>query len=258
MEETKWKTAISKVKPNEVRLRGYRLDELMGKISFGQAVYLALKGELPSENVGKLIEAILVSSIDHGATPPSALAAMTVASTGAPLNAAVGAGILAISRSHGGAIEDCMGVLLQTDEMRKSNQLSIDKAAETIVQEYHETGRRISGFGHRLHTKDPRTTKLFQLCEEWKIGDTFIAVAKAIEAALKQDSGKTLPINVDGAIAAILCQLEFAPKLANAFFMIARTPGLVAHVFEEQTRYKPMRTIDPKNHECDGPEDRSL
>jgi citrate synthase len=27
--------------------------------------------------------------------------------------------------------------------------------------------------------------------------------------------------------------------------MIARTPGLVAHVIEEQTREKPMRRIDP-------------
>ncbi|NIR49346.1 citryl-CoA lyase, partial [candidate division KSB1 bacterium] len=51
MSHSTWKSAIAKVKPNEVRLRGYRVDELMGRISFGQAVYLALKGELPSENV---------------------------------------------------------------------------------------------------------------------------------------------------------------------------------------------------------------
>jgi citrate synthase len=258
MENLHWKTAVTKIKPNEVRLRGYRLDELMGKISYGQAVYLALKGELPSENVGKLIDAILVSSIDHGATPPSTLSAITVASTGAPLNSALASGILAISRYHGGAIEDCMGVLLQTDEKRKASQFSFAKAAEEIVDEYREAGRRISGFGHRIHTQDPRTQKLFQLAREYDIGDAFIEIAQAIETALESRFNKSLPINVDGAIAALLCELEFSPLLANAFFIIARVPGLAAHVFEEQTRYKPMRTIHPKDHEYDGPEDRSL
>ncbi len=36
-------------------------------------------------------------------------------------------------------------------------------------------------------------------------------------------------------------------------FMIARTPGLVAHVTEEQTRERPMRRIDPVKHGCNGP-----
>ncbi|MFQ5638513.1 MAG: citryl-CoA lyase [bacterium] len=258
MSNSTWKTEISKIKANEVRLRGYRLDELMGKISFGQTVYLALKGELPSDNVGKIIDAILVSSIDHGTTPPSALAAMTVASTGAPLNAAVASGILAISRFHGGAIEDCMGVLLQTHEKHTFKKITIEEASEEIVDEYRQTGRRISGFGHRLHTEDPRTQRLFKLAKEYKIGDNFIRIADTIETTLESQLGRKLPINVDGAIAAILCELDFAPALANAFFMMARLPGLVAHVHEEQTRQKPMRVIEPKNAEYDGPEDRSL
>ena len=258
MTETIWKTAITKVKPNEIRLRGYRIDELMGKISFGQAVYLALKSELPSDNVGKLIDAILVSSVDHGVTPPSTLSAITVASTGAPLNAAIASGILAISRFHGGAIEDCMGVLLQTNEKHNFKEISVARAAEEIVEEYRTTGRRISGFGHRLHKKDPRTAKLFKLTKELKVGTNFIGVVKAVEAALGNNLEKKLPINVDGAIAALLCELEFSPKLANAFFIIARVPGLVAHIFEEQTEQKPMRHIDPKAHVYVGPKDRSL
>ena len=111
MNDLHWKTTITDVKPNELRLRGYRVDELMGNVTFGQAVYLALAGELPSAEVGKLMDAMLVSSIDHGATPPSALAARTAASTGAPLNAAIAAGVLSINEHHGGAIADCMGVV---------------------------------------------------------------------------------------------------------------------------------------------------
>lgn len=109
MGELHWKTSITRVEPNKLLVRGYPLEELMGKAGFGQMVYLLFKGELPSQNAGKMIEALLTSSVDHGATPPSVLSALTVASTGAPLNAAVAAGILAISKFHGGAIEDCRG-----------------------------------------------------------------------------------------------------------------------------------------------------
>ncbi|MFQ5650431.1 MAG: citryl-CoA lyase [bacterium] len=258
MSQLHWKTAITKIRANEVRLRGYRVDELMGRISFGQGVYLALKGELPTDNVGKMIDAVLVSSIDHGATPPSALTAVTVASTGAPLNAAVASGILAISRFHGGAIEDCMGVLLQTQDKVKARQISIGVAAQEIVKEYRQIGRRISGFGHRLHTQDPRSHRLFELAHELNIGETFIKIAQTIEGELVSQSGKKLPINVDGAIAAVLCELDFSPELANAFFMIARVPGLVAHAHEERTRQKPMRPIHPQDHEYDGPDDRTI
>ncbi len=52
--------------------------------------------------------------------------------------------------------------------------------------------------------------------------------------------------------------LEMNPEGFNCIFMIARTPGLVAHVIEEQTREKPMRRIDPVNHGYDGPPPRSL
>jgi citrate synthase len=79
-----------------------------------------------------------------------------------------------------------------------------------------------------------------------------------VENGLQQILGKKLPINVDGAIAALLCELDFDPVLANAFFMIARVPGLVAHIHEEKTRYKPMRKIHPTDVEYDGPENQQL
>ena len=43
----KWMTAITDVKPNRIMARGYPIDELMGRITFAQAIYLILKGELP-------------------------------------------------------------------------------------------------------------------------------------------------------------------------------------------------------------------
>ena len=98
MSEQTWKTAISAIRPNEIRLRGYRIDELMGRVDFGQTLDLLLRGELPDERVGRLMTAMLVSSVDHGPGAPSALAARTAASTSAPLNACVAAGVLHINR----------------------------------------------------------------------------------------------------------------------------------------------------------------
>jgi len=258
MPELPWKTAITKIEPNKISIRGYRLDELMGEVRYAQMVYLLFKGEMPSENIGKLIEVILVSSIDHGTTPPSALSAITVASTGATLNASLAAGILAISKFHGAAIEECMLLLKEAKEEIKNAACNESEAVQRIITAYREHKKRLSGFGHRLHSDDPRTKKLFALAEEYGIAGTYVQLAREFESQLQKSLGKKLPINVDGAIAALLCEMDFDPTLGNAFFMIARVPGLVAHIYEEKMRYKPMRMIHPTNVEYDGPPERIL
>jgi citrate synthase len=113
------------------------------------------------------------------------------------------------------------------------------------------------GFGHRYHTKDPRTARLFELAREAGVDGPHMKAARAVEKSFA-DAKKALPINVDGAIGAILADLEMNPAAFNGIFMIARTPGLVAHVIEEQTREKPMRRIDPVNHGYDGPPARTI
>jgi len=258
MPEEKWKTAITEVKPNKIAVRGYPVDGLLGRISFAQAVYLVLKGELPTPEVGKMIDAIFVSSIDHGASPPSALAARTVASTGGELNAAVAAGVLAISRFHGGAIEEGQRMFLEIAKRAAEPGADEDKAARAYLNEMKAKGKRASGYGHRLHTKDPRTAKLFALAENYHLIGRHVRIARLVEKILSEEMGKALPINVDGAIAAILCDLGIPPEIGNAFFIIARVPGLVAHVHEEKTRMKPMRKIDPEDFEYDGPPERKM
>src|SRR5256712_11149230 len=122
-------TAITRVEPNRVAVRGYDIAELMGRVSFSAAVHLILTGELSSDAIGRLIDGILVASIDHGATPPSALAARTVASTGASLSASVAAGIMSINRHHGGAIEDCARQLKAIADRATNESTSMEEAA---------------------------------------------------------------------------------------------------------------------------------
>ena len=252
-----WNTAVTRVEPNRVAVRGYDIAELMGRVSFGAAAYLILTGELPKPEVARLMDAILVSSIDHGATPPSALAARTVASTGASLSAAVAAGIMSINRYHGGAIEDCARQLKVIADRSTRESISIDEAATRTLAAMRETGERMSGFGHRVHTKDPRTVRLFELAREAGVDGMHMKAARAVEKSFA-DAKQALPINVDGAIGAILADLGMNPVALNGIFMIARAPGLIAHVIEEQTREKPMRRIDPVKHGYDGPPPRRI
>ncbi len=250
-----WQTAITEIKPNSVRVRGYDIAEMMGRLSFGGAVYLLLRGEAPTQAVARLMDAILVSSIDHGATPPSVLAARTVASTGAALSAGVAAGVASINRHHGGAIEDCARELMAVVKGAGSGDLG--GAAAKRLDEMSAAGKRMPGFGHRIHTADPRTARLFELANEADAAGKHVQAARAVEQVFAS-RGKPLPINVDGAIAAVLADMGFEPAIMNGLFMIARTPGLVAHVAEEQSRMKPMRVIDPAGQTYDGPPARRL
>ncbi|MDP6479785.1 MAG: citryl-CoA lyase [Phycisphaerales bacterium] len=252
-----WPTAITDIEPNSVRVRGYDIAALMGRVSFGQAVYLIIRGELPDEETGRLMEAIIVSSIDHGATPPSAMAARTLASTGATLSASVGAGLMSINDHHGGAIRNCAIQLGQISDRATAAHCSLCEAATAQLADWKAEGVRMSGFGHRVHTADPRTARLFELAREAGAFGDHCRTAEAVEAAFRE-AGKPLPINVDGAMGAVLADLGFDPEVMNGLFMIARTPGLIAHVREEHMRMKPMRKVVPGAHHYDGPEPRRL
>ena len=251
-----WTSAITEIAPNAIRVRGYAVDELMGRASFARVVYLVLRGELPSDAVGDLVDAILVACVDHGASPPSTLAARTSASTGAPLNAALAVGLLSINAHHGGAIEGCMREFLSARDAQ-ADGASAEDAARAAIEAHREAGTRVPGFGHRFHTEDPRTGRLIELATAAELEGGALDLARAFETALEARTGRRLPLNVDGAIAAVLCELGFDPELANAFFVLARLPGLTAHVLEERGQ-RPVRRIHPTAHGYDGPPARPL
>ena len=255
-----WQTALTSTAPNQILVRGYPLDEMMGRLSFAEAVYVLLMGELPTPAIGRMLNAVLVSSIDHGVTPPSTLTARSVATSGAPLKDCVAAGILAFGPHHGGDIESCMRFLDAGLTLVRSGR-SLQEAAEAIVEDCARDHQVPPGFGHRFHTRDPRASRLFQMALELELEGEHVRLLRAAERALEsraEQFGRALPVNVDGAIAAICADLGFAYELGNAVFLISRLPGLIAHAHEERTRQTPMRLIDPKNHDYDGARERRL
>jgi citrate synthase len=256
----RWQTALTSIAPNKILIRGYPVDEMMGRLSFAEAVYLLLMGELPTPAIGRMFNAILVSSLDHGVTPPSTLAARNVATTGAPMKDSVAAGVMAFGPHHGGDIESCMRFLDTGLAMVRGGK-KLEDAATALVVECLSQEQTPPGFGHRFHTRDPRASRLFQMALELEVEGEHVRMLRAIERAIearKDKFDRPMPVNVDGAIAAISADLGFAYELGNAVFLVSRLPGLIAHAHEERTRQTPMRQIDPKDHDYDGSGERRL
>lgn len=254
MSPDKLKTSVSWAEPDRVLLRGYRIRDLIGRVGFGQAAYLLIVGELPDPKIGSMIEAILVAVIDHGPASPSARATMTVAGAGAPLSSAVAAGVNAITRYHGGAIEDCMTILDECVAMG----LDPFEAATEIVERHRLRGLRIAGIGSKNHAEDPRVVRLLDYAREIGLEGPYVEQLKCLRRSVSQTVARDLPINIDGAIAALLCEIKFPKQAANGLFLISRVAGLVAHAVEEQKRYKPLESSATEGIEYDGPPERKL
>src|ERR1700731_5219125 len=146
----RWQPALAFTAPNQILIRGYPLDEMMGRLSFADAVYLLLMGELPTPAIGRMLNAVLISSIDHGVTPPSTLAARNVATSGAPLKDCVAGGMLAFGPHHGGDIETCMRFLDSGLALKRAGR-SLQQAAEALVEESLRQQEIPPGFGPRFH-----------------------------------------------------------------------------------------------------------
>ena len=255
-----WATSITDIHPNRILIRGYPVDELMGRLSFAEAIYLLLRGELPTPAIGRLFGAVLVSSLDHGITPPSTIAARNVATTGASLRDCVSAGVAGFGQYHGGDIESCMRFLAEgLAEVRSG--ASYAEAAKRLVSRCLDLNSPPPGFGHRIHTRDPRATRLLELAHDLELDGEHVRLIREMEWALEarpDRDARPLPLNIDGAIAAVCGDLGFDPEIGNGLFIIARTPGLIAHAHEERQRQQPMRQVDSKDCVYDGPPERRL
>jgi len=232
----KFKTSISKIGEEDLVIRNEKLSNLM-KGKFSDAIFLLLSGRKAKDVESKLFESMLISVIDHGMGTASSLTSRFVMSTGNSLNTAVGAGVLALGDLHGGALENSMKQLS-----------SIDNVSE-FVNDCVDNKKIIFGFGHKHYNEDPRTKRIIKLCKELKYNSKFLDIAIEIEKVLEQKKGKKICLNVDGVIAALLLEMNFSPEVGKGFFIITRTPGLVAQAVEEKATEKPVRRVDEKDIE---------
>ena len=246
-----WRSAITNADGNRIIVRGHDLVTLMQHGTYAEVVALLIGGHRPDEGERRLIDAMLIAVADHGAGAPSAATARMAASGNrqAP-EAAVAAGILAIGDAHAGAGMACMAVIADALDRVARESRSLADVARAIALDARTAGRRLPGLGHRIYREDPRTTALFALAEQYGKAGPGIAFMRALESAAAETI-KPLPINVDGAMAAVLHDLGYPAAAAKLIFIVGRTAGLAAHVMEEYARERPMRIRIPVVY--DGP-----
>ena len=226
-------TKISVHQEGELYVHGKKLTKLMGAFSFSEMIFFILKSRLPKPNESRLLDAILVSCIEHGAEVPSAYVPRVIISTGNHINAALAGGMLAIGDYHGGAIE------------KAAYYLQNNKSAEEIVKDSLLKKERIAGLGHKIYKNiDPRSEALFKIAKKLELSGKFIEKAQNIAKEFEKESGKKLVLNIDMAIAACMSELGFDYKLGKAIFCLGRLPGMIAHTYEEATEEKPYRRFE--------------
>lgn len=232
-----WQTAIIDMQPGVIRYRGYPIEQLIGAVSFAQMVWLMLRGELPQREQADLLDAALMSAVDHGPQAPSIAVARMAATCGVGLNNAMASALNVLGDVHGGAGEQAVA-LYQDIAHRMDSGDSLDAAArEGLAAWRAQHGKYVSGFGHRFHPVDPRAPRLLALVDQAAaagvIGGRYAAIARAVEAELGAGRSRPVPINIDGATAVIYAELGFAAPLARGLFCLSRSVGILAHAWEQ-------------------------
>lgn len=232
-----WSTSIIDMKPGSIRFAGYPVEQLIGAVSFPQMIWLMLRGTIPTPEEGTLLEAALVSAVDHGPQAPSIAISRMSVTCGLPLNGAMASAINVLDDVHGGAGEQCME--LYADIARRMDEgQALDTAVEAGLDAFIAArGKIIAGFGHRFHPVDPRAPRLLALVDEARtrgvVNGRFADIGLGVEASLGRRKGRGIPMNIDGATAVIYAELGFAPPLGRGLFILSRSVGILAHAWEQ-------------------------
>jgi citrate synthase len=241
---SEFETSISDVGNGVVNLRGYSLEDVMRRLPYSSGAFLTLVGRLPSKAEHRLLDAVLNSLLDHGFVASTITAARYVASGNPQLVPAVAGGLLACG-SNTVSPQHSYEVLARAEELRAEQGLDSDGAAEVIVKEFTADGRRLPGLGHPTHkTSDFRSDVLFEIAIADGLAGSGVEQFLALQRAVKAKSGKHLPINIDGAMAALGVDLGWTAEQVVAFALISVLPGLIGHVIEELHGGRPLRHIN--------------
>lgn len=191
------------------------------KNNFTKMIFEMLTEREASDSEVKLLDLILNLSVDHGPHAPSAEATIAATKEGKTMGESVGLGMAQIGDRHGGAGGPLMELMYRINK---------GETIEDIVKEVLGEGKRLPGMGHRVYKdKDPRAQLIMNTAVENGVGEEYVKIVNGLRDELEKQSGKSLPVNIDGAIAAVFCGFGLKPELGVAIFIIARAPGLCAH-----------------------------
>jgi len=222
-------SAICTSDAHSITVRGRDLTgDIIGNTDFTSYFWLLVTGQAPTETQKCFANAVLCAIAEHGLVPSVVAARMTYAAAPEAFHGAVAAGLLGCGSVVLGSAEVAGRFLAQV-------VASGDPASE--IAQLRATKQAIPGFGHPQHSDgDPRANLLLRLAAEHGIEGPHIAALNAIQAALPGAIGRSLPINVNGAIPAVMLDVGFPLAALKGISLLARTASLIGHLQEETQR----------------------
>jgi len=242
VDSTEFTTNISRVAPGEISIRGYSIESIISSASYGQVIFLLITGRQPTTAEARVFDAILASCADHGLVNTAAVTTRYAMSGSGNLISSMAAGLLSFGKHTGMAhltAEMLLGIENATQAGGEKPEL-IDK----YLKELRTKGLAVPGFGHPLHkSRDPREFAVREVAMSSGLSMPYLDLLDQVQSRLKVVIGKSLVLNVDGLMAALLLDLGFSAEESLAVNMIGSMPGLAAHALEESRSGQRLRFV---------------
>jgi citryl-CoA lyase len=243
-----WVSAVSDITPEDVYIRGYPMQALIGRLPFSAIVFLLIRGKLPTPGETRMMEVILTSILDYALQKSGTLAARAVVSVNPQMPAGLAAGVLAAGE-YALSPEDTGRFISETFAAWKDSGETMETGARKLVDDLRRARRRVPGFGHPVFRGiDPRAERLKQTAMEqgiWgEINDWYAAVHRAFQLAANKPD---IVMNDVGMLAGIMTQMGFTPQEMAGIAVLSTFPGLIAHISEELQSGVRVRIVPDKN-----------
>jgi citrate synthase len=236
---------ISTTEGDDIIVRGHRLDELIGGISFTSMFLLDLDGEMPPPGRVAIADAVLAALMEHGLTPSTVAARLVLDGAPESFQGAIAAGLLSTGSRFLGTVEQVAETV-----QRLAAEVDLPEAARIEVARVIAARQHVPGVGHNLHADvDPRVEKLLAVARSADSSGRHIDALFALHGAAEEARGRRFVINAAGAVGAILSDLGYPPPVVRGFAVLARCAGLVAHLADEQRRPMARAIWQPLNHD---------
>ncbi len=224
-------THIAMAEPHGITVRGRSLvDDLIGKLSFTEMTYFLCTGRSPSAAQTRVLDACLVTLMEHGWTPSSLIARIAADSVPDDSQVALAAGLLTLGPIYAGTSEACAKLLLAGSEAPDADAFCLE-----TVRDHRARKASMPGFGHPLHKPDdPRTPRLLQIAGEEGQAGQYVGLLLRLGRAVDAVFGKHITINATGAIGAVLLEIGLEPGVMRGLAVVSRSAGLIGHIQEER------------------------
>lgn len=238
-----WQSAVSEIEPEHVYVRGYDLEDLIG-LPFGAATYMLIRGEMPTPQQSRVMDALLTAVLDYGLEKAGTVAARAVASSNPNMQAGLAAAVLGAGE-HSLAPENAARFISEQYAAFTASNEDLDEFSARIVAEAREQKVRIPGFGHQVFRfEDPRAQKLKRIAQKEGLWGGAATLYEAIHRQFtKNPKVAHFPMNDVGVLAAISTALGFTPEESTALAVIGTLPGVTAHITEELRSGQLVRKI---------------